>query len=100
VRHSAGPPGQTLIVRVALERGLCRLEVEDAGDGGEVVRRPPDMKHGGGLGLNIVHTLSERWGVERAVNGGTRVWAYVLQAPLAADDLPRSREAPNVTAQV
>ena len=28
--------------------------------------------------LNLVQTLSERWGTERAAAGGTRVWARLL----------------------
>jgi hypothetical protein len=31
--------------------------------------------------LNLVQTLSERWGTERAAAGGTRVWAQLLLTP-------------------
>jgi hypothetical protein len=41
------------------------------------VARPPDLNDGTGFGLNLVHTLSQRWGVEHAVAGGTRVWAQL-----------------------
>jgi len=33
-----------------------------------------------------VHTLSERWGVEHAVAGGTRVWAQLPMHPLPGLD--------------
>jgi len=81
LRHAGGPAGRIVVVRVALQGGLCRVEVEDAGCDGHIAPREPDPKSGGGLGLNIVHTLSERWGVERAADHGTRVWAYLAQAP-------------------
>jgi hypothetical protein len=34
--------------------------------------------------LNLVQTLSECWGVEHAAQRGTRAWAYLPRAPLAA----------------
>jgi hypothetical protein len=50
-----------------------RLEVEDGGIAGSVTPRAPDLEHGGGFGLQVVETLSRRWGVNR--DAGTRVWA-------------------------
>ena len=47
LRHNAAPHGQAVVVRVALERGTWRLEVEDPGGGGVLAptgasrRRPP-----------------------------------------------------------
>jgi hypothetical protein len=35
----------------------------------------PDLKRGGGFGLNLVHALSRGWGVRRGAVGVTRVWA-------------------------
>jgi anti-sigma regulatory factor (Ser/Thr protein kinase) len=82
LRHAGAPAGHALVVRVAFEDPLCRLEVEDAGSEGHVAPRAPDLKgNGGGLGLNIVHTFSDRWGIERAAGKGTRVWAYLAEAP-------------------
>jgi serine/threonine-protein kinase RsbW len=75
VRHSGAIPGDDLVLRVQPSKTTVRLEVEDSGRGDVVVARPPDLNGGGGFGLNLVHTLSERWGVEYAVAGGTRVWA-------------------------
>ena len=45
-------------------------------------RDRPISTVGRGFGLNLVHTLSERWGVEHAVAGGTRVWAQLAPRPL------------------
>jgi anti-sigma regulatory factor (Ser/Thr protein kinase) len=83
VRHSAAAD-DALVVRVAVEGALCRLEVEDSGCTGEIAPRAPDLKDGGGLGLQIVQRLSERWGLERTAGGGTRVWAYLRRTPLSA----------------
>jgi anti-sigma regulatory factor (Ser/Thr protein kinase) len=82
VCHSAAAADAT--VRVKLTRTMIRLEVEDRGSGGVIAPRPPDLQRGGGFGLNIVQALSERWGLERVAAGGTRVWAQLPRAPLAA----------------
>jgi anti-sigma regulatory factor (Ser/Thr protein kinase) len=82
VLHSGTAPAGELILRIRLSDTTVRLEVEDGGSG-EVVARKPDVNGGGGgFGLNLVHTLSERWGVEHAVAGGTRVWAQLGLKPL------------------
>jgi hypothetical protein len=73
-----------VVVRVGVERALCHLEITNSECAGEVTPRAPDLKHGGGLGLQIVQELSERWGLERAAAGGTRVWVYLLRAPLTS----------------
>ena len=85
VRHSAVAPGDgvVVVVRVLLEKTVCRLEVEDPGRAGVVAPRPPDLQSGGGMGLNLVQSLSERWGVERVAKGGTRVWAQLALVPVA-----------------
>ena len=80
VRHSAAT-GQAVVVRVGVERTLLRLEVEDSGCSGEIAPRAPDLSNGGGLGLQLVHELSERWAIERTAGGGTRIWAYLRRAP-------------------
>ena len=82
VCHSGAASDAT--VRVRLTGSMIRLEVEDRGRGGVIAPRSPDQENGGGLGLNIVQTLSERWGLERVVAGGTRVWAQLPRAPLLA----------------
>jgi serine/threonine-protein kinase RsbW len=73
VRHSGAPAAAIVRVRAHIDAGGVRLEVEDRGTTGSIARRPPDLEHGGGFGLNVVEMLSARWGVNRGV--GTRVWA-------------------------
>jgi serine/threonine-protein kinase RsbW len=75
VRHADGPADAVVSVRARVAADVLRLEVEDRGRSGSIVRRAPDLQHGGGFGLNLVETLSRRWGVNRDV--GTRVWAEI-----------------------
>jgi serine/threonine-protein kinase RsbW len=76
--HSRVPAGSALVsVRVSLWADRCRLEVEDPGRDAVVARRPPDLRGGGGLGLNLVQALSESWGVIHADGPSTRVWAQL-----------------------
>ena len=83
VRHSDMPADATVGVAITLTPADVRLDVDDPGRGGAVAPRPPDHETGG-FGLHLVHTLSERWGVERAAQGGTRVWAQIPRAPVTA----------------
>jgi serine/threonine-protein kinase RsbW len=85
LRHNAAPLGQAVVVRVALERGAWRLEVEDPGGGG-VLAPDPERAATGRLGLNLVQSLSDCWGVEHAAERGTRAWAYLPRAPVPAHD--------------
>ena len=85
VRHSGAAAGEQLMVRVCLGQSACRLEVEDRGRDGVIAPKPMDRVNGGGMGLNLVQMLSERWGLERVLAGGTRVWAQLAcAAPLAS----------------
>jgi anti-sigma regulatory factor (Ser/Thr protein kinase) len=77
VRHSGVPEGEDVLVRVRLSRDGVRLEVEDPGRNGVIAPQAPDLLSGGGLGLHLVQTLSERWGVVRAAEGPTCVWAHL-----------------------
>jgi anti-sigma regulatory factor (Ser/Thr protein kinase) len=77
VRHSGAPEGDVVVVRVHLWRDTCRLEVEDHGCDGVIAPQPPDRAAGHGWGLNLVETLSQRWGVIRGPDGPTRVWALL-----------------------
>ena len=81
VRHSGVPAGSEVIVSVDLTPGMVRLDVEDPGHAGTVALRAPEAGSGGGYGLNLVQALSERWGMERVAEGGTRVWAQLALAP-------------------
>lgn len=89
VCHSGTCLGAHAVVRVELRDGCLRLEVEDPGQGGAVVRRT-----GGGFGLQVVETLSERWGSERRAGGSLRVWAELSLAAPRTDEAP----APSVDA--
>jgi len=80
VRHSGVPDGEDVVVRVALWRDGCRLEVEDPGRDGVIAPQAMDLLKGGGMGLKLVQMLSERWGVVRAAEGPTRVWAQLPRA--------------------
>jgi len=73
VRHGNAPPDAVVRVRAQVGADVVRLEVEDRGTAGSVTPRAPDLEHGGGFGLQVVETLSRRWGVNR--DAGTRVWA-------------------------
>jgi anti-sigma regulatory factor (Ser/Thr protein kinase) len=84
VRHSGVPEGEDVVVRVDLWRDGCRLEVEDPGRDGVIAPQPQDPLKGGGMGLNLVQMLSERWGVVRAAEGPTRVWAQLPRAAALA----------------
>jgi anti-sigma regulatory factor (Ser/Thr protein kinase) len=75
LRH-AGLQGDAAVrVSAAFEDRVLRIEVEDGGTSGAVIRRTPNRDGGGGFGLNIIDALALRWGVERA--GGTLVWVEV-----------------------
>ena len=78
VRHSGAAADAMLAVRAHVSADVLVLEVHDQGTGGSIRRRAPDMQAGGGFGLNVVETLSRRWGVNR--DAGTRVWAELAFA--------------------
>jgi serine/threonine-protein kinase RsbW len=84
VRHSHAPTAEGVMVRLQVMRAMLRLEVEDGGHDGAIAARAPDRQSGGGFGLNIVQTLSDRWGIERSAHTGTRVWAQLQRTPLTA----------------
>jgi hypothetical protein len=86
MRHNAAPFDQALIVRVGLEDGTWRLEVEDPGGPGVRAPDPPDRAERRGLGMNLVQKLSGCWGVEHAAEHGTRAWAYLPHPSVAAQE--------------
>ena len=77
VRHSGIPAGAELTVRLRMWDAGCRVEVEDPGHGGAIAPRSRDPVEPGGMGLNMVQSLSERWGLAREADGPTRVWAQL-----------------------
>ena len=93
VRHSGVPDGEDVVVRVDLWRDGCRLEVEDPGRDGVIAPQPHDLLKGGGMGLSLVQMLSERWGVVRAAEGPTRVWAQLPRAAALASAGARGEDA-------
>jgi hypothetical protein len=93
VLHSDVAAGEDLVVRVHLGKAMCRVGVEDPGHDGVIAPRPADPVKGNGMGLNLVQMLSERWGMERACEGGTRVWAQLSRAPVAAATHPTANGA-------
>jgi anti-sigma regulatory factor (Ser/Thr protein kinase) len=84
VRHSGGSCHDAILVRVHTMRRTLRLEVEDPGRHAVIAPRAPDPTTGDGFGLHLVHTLSETWGIERAADRGTRIWAQLDHEPLTA----------------
>ncbi len=94
VRHSGVPEGEDVVVRVQLWRDGLRLEVEDPGRGGAVAPRPQDLLRGGGMGLHLVQTLSECWGVVRAAEGPTCVWAQLPRQLLSHQPPAREERTP------
>ena len=94
VRHSGVPEGEDLVVRVRLWRDGFRLEVEDPGRDGVIAPQPQDPLRVGGMGLHLVQTLSERWGVVRAAEGPTCVWAQLPRQLLSISPRPAKRAMP------
>lgn len=80
VRHSGAYADESIVVRVWLGAHDVRLEVDDPGRGGVVRLRAPSVHAGGGLGLNLVDVLSERWAAEHIPGARTRVWADLGRA--------------------
>jgi anti-sigma regulatory factor (Ser/Thr protein kinase) len=81
VRHTDVAGDAVVSVRATVSADVLVLEVHDQGTDGSITRRPPDLQAGGGFGLNVVETLSRRWGVNR--DAGTRVWVELAFAPTA-----------------
>jgi len=70
VRHAGGSSYDQILLSVSVSAGSVQGRVCDAGPGFEVPCNPKprsDLK--GGWGLPIVENISDRWEVERCVNG-------------------------------
>jgi anti-sigma regulatory factor (Ser/Thr protein kinase) len=94
VRHSGVPEGEDVVVRIHLRRDDFRMEVEDPGRDGVIAPRSQDMLRGGGMGLRLVHALSERWGVVRAAEGPTCVWAQLPRQLISHPPMDRNERKP------
>jgi anti-sigma regulatory factor (Ser/Thr protein kinase) len=83
VRHSHQAVERGLVIRVQVSTPAFRIEVQDGGHEGVIAPRTPDPVAGSGYGLAVVERLSERWGLERSVDTGTRVWAQLPRGAVA-----------------
>jgi anti-sigma regulatory factor (Ser/Thr protein kinase) len=70
VRHAGLEPHDRIELRLTARNGVVRAEVRDPGPGFVPVEREPGA--GGGFGLMLLRTLSDRWGISAA--GPTCVW--------------------------
>jgi anti-sigma regulatory factor (Ser/Thr protein kinase) len=92
LKHGGGQVGDRVVVSVELMPEWFRVGVQDSGSDAIVAARPASVDTGNGFGLNLVHLLSERWGVERLAGGDTQVWAQLSRSPLAGVRAPGSRD--------
>jgi two-component sensor histidine kinase len=73
VRHGGAGDDSDLHLMLEGQRGGLHVEVVNAANSGAgPARRQADLGGGGGIGLNLVETLSSRWGVRRGAH--TAVW--------------------------
>jgi serine/threonine-protein kinase RsbW len=84
VRHSGAGTGEDVTVHVRAHEGECRVEVEDPGNDGEIGPQAGSPLDGTGVGLQLVETLSDQWGVARGPEGPTRVWARLVDPTVDA----------------
>jgi len=70
VRHAGLGPDETIELYLTATAGVIRAEVRAPGPGFVAVEREP--RAGGGFGLVLLRTLSDRWGISAA--GPTCVW--------------------------
>lgn len=74
VRHAHVDEDATLDLSVVASRAVVRVAITDPG--GESTPRMQELNPEvpGGMGLFLVDQISDRWGVEDAGAGATRVW--------------------------
>lgn len=72
IRHAGLDPDDRIQLALRITEQRVRIEVCDRGPGFEYAESVPDPARGSGWGLFLVHTLADRWGVER--DELTRVW--------------------------
>ena len=84
VVHAQQPDDATIGLRIIRSQNRLRLEVTDSGSGfNPAARRRPDPG-GGGLGLLLVATLSDRWGTTRRTSSQRQwfcVWFELRHTP-------------------
>lgn len=76
LRHGRAADGTPIVMHLGMvERGLVHVDVVNEGPVFEPRPRERPVDSTGGMGLQLVDDLAERWGVEG--NGVTRVWLEV-----------------------
>ena len=79
VRHGRVTDGTRITLHLDVaDDGLVRVDVVNDGPVFEAAPRTREVDVAGGLGLQLVDKLAERWGVEG--NGSTKVWLAVKRA--------------------
>jgi anti-sigma regulatory factor (Ser/Thr protein kinase) len=78
VRHASQASGRAdVAMAVARSDQTVRIAVTDCAPGDPPRMKPTDAHERGGLGLLLVESLSERWGVERRGEATKEVWFEV-----------------------
>lgn len=72
VVHGDGESDEALALRIRCESAAVSGEICGPGEVFAWERHEPDLASPGGLGLLVVDSLVERWGI--STNGGTCVW--------------------------
>ena len=76
VRHGRVADDTSIVVRLSVvEDDLVRVAVVNDGPVFEPIPRKREVDTAGGMGLQLVDRLADRWGVEG--NGETKVWLEV-----------------------
>jgi hypothetical protein len=82
--HSGAQRGGHVVVTLRAWAGRCRIDVQDPSHAGLIPARAPDPVDPGGMGLKVVASVSECWGVVRDGRGPRRTWAQLC----CVDGLP------------
>ena len=77
--HGVRAADHAIALRVRVERGRCRIEVDAPRRSGPVPVYEPG-------GLDLLPELCDAWGSEHAAHGATRSWAHLARAPLRAGE--------------
>jgi anti-sigma regulatory factor (Ser/Thr protein kinase) len=80
VKHAAPLPSGEIVVRWAVRADVLHLEITDGGASTRPRASAAALSSLGGRGLDIVRTVSSRWGVTERAESVT-VWAEVPRTP-------------------
>lgn len=80
VKHGAADENEVIELVLAFDRECVRIDVSDNGPGFTPGMASARFGRPGGLGLQLVESLSDRWGV--ASRAPTRVWVEFLPTPV------------------